>query len=260
MWRDGRAEAGLTGSCVAVGRHTGPCRLTATQAVPSATLSGHAQSKAVNLRALQAPAPAQVDAVRGTWGVVVAAALVVFCAQGTHAHYAACQQRQAVEVQGVWLTLPTKVVFVEGGRTPTVREELTFRSTLCAALRSAPDARSSLSKRAVRHAARATRDSSTSAQPGVRISVRLHTFGNSAGVRELAAARRRANAGRSAPVLCIVEAPGNSDPAAGEPVHTNKHLKVKGCHMMGTRCSSACWHAENSVKHRVNKVTYGQST
>ena len=81
----------------AVARLTGPCRLTAFEANPSATLSAHAQSKAVNPRALQALAPAEEYGVRGwgTWGVAVAAAAVVFCAQGTRAHHAACQQRQA---------------------------------------------------------------------------------------------------------------------------------------------------------------------
>ena len=72
-------------------------------------------------------------------------------------------------------TKPTfAYVSFKGARTARVMEELTLRSTLCAALRSAPDATSSLSERAVRQAASATRDSSTSAQPGVRTSVRLH--------------------------------------------------------------------------------------
>ena len=80
---------------------------------------------------------------------------------------------------------------------------------------------------------------------------------------ELAAARRRADTGRSAPVLGITEASGNGDPAAGEPMHADKHLKVKKCyggHRVLFSVLAACCHAEISVKHRVNKVTYGQST
>ena len=226
-------------------RLTGPRRLTAFEASPSATLSAHAPSKAVNPRALQALAPAEEYGVRGwgTWGVAVAAAAVVFCAQGTRAHHAACQQRQAAKFQGVWLTSTTKVAYVSHRRSQNTHSHGGAHVQVDAVRRARRGARRQVLIEQARSAACGQCDQvqqhKRAAWACALLSACIRL--GSAGVLELAAARRRADTGRSAPVLRIMEASGNGDPVAGEPGHMDKHIKIPGCHMMGTQCSSACW-------------------